>query len=190
MILIKDLSSDGSKIGFSTTEEVDGHGGEYGNVNQLSLWIPSINPECPRPKMLLMPKTPKTRRLVVLYICFAATFTVFVTNLTLTFWAWISKGVDSDGVSTLFQGDCAIVRKLDAGLHALINALSTILLAASNFGLQLVTAPTRAEVDTAHSKGGWLDIGVPSFRNLRKLSKWNIAIWICLTISSVPIHFL
>jgi hypothetical protein len=81
-------------------------------------------------------------------------------------------------------------KKLDTWLHALISVLSTVLLAASNLGLQLVTTPTRAEVDVAHRKGVWFDIEVASIRNLRNISKWSVRVWWFLTVSSIPVHFL
>lgn len=124
------------------------------------------------------------------YACFAATFLVFVINLTITLWAWIWIGVDGDGVSTLFRGDCTTAKNLDTLLHVLINIFTTLVLGASNVGLQLVAAPTTAEVSAAHRKGVWLDIGAPSYRNLRNISRGSIVIYYCLAISSTPIHFL
>ncbi|KAG8527921.1 uncharacterized protein KY384_006837 [Bacidia gigantensis] len=56
--------------------------------------------------------------------------------------------------------------------------------------MQLLAAPTREEVDKAHAKATWLDIGVPSFRNLRQISRSNCTMWSVLALSSLPIHFL
>ncbi|KAK2027464.1 hypothetical protein LX32DRAFT_694763 [Colletotrichum zoysiae] len=47
-----------------------------------------------------------------------------------------------DGVGLLYDGDCETVKRLDRGLHLLIN-LSTGILSASNFCMQLQAAPTR-----------------------------------------------
>lgn len=47
----------------------------------------------------------------------------------------------------------------------MINVLSNIRLEASNLALQLVVALIRKEVDLAHSKRKWLDIGVKSYGN-------------------------
>jgi hypothetical protein len=187
MALMRSFSSDGLNVNFSTTKSKCDLGEEFGSLKQLSLWIPQIDPGHPQAHRFL---TPKTRRIAVLYACFATAFLVFITNLTLTLWAWISIGIEGDGVSTLFQGDCTMAKNLDTSLHVLINILSTLLLGASNMGLQLVAAPTRAEIAAAHSKGAWLDIGVPSYRNLRSVSKGSVIIWCCLAISSIPVHFL
>ena len=75
-------------------------------------------------------------------------------------------------------------------MHVAINVLSTLLLGASNYSMQCLSSPTRREVDKAHSQGIWLDIGVPSVRNLRKLSTTRIVLWWLLAISSIPLHLL
>ncbi|EMD01069.1 hypothetical protein BAUCODRAFT_144643 [Baudoinia panamericana UAMH 10762] len=49
---------------------------------------------------------------------------------------------------------------------------------------------TRAEVDAAHVKGKWLAIGVPSLRNILRMSKWKAAWWTLLVLSSFPLHLL
>ena len=56
--------------------------------------------------------------------------------------------------------------------------------------MQCLSSPTRNEIDKAHSQGIWLDIGVPSVRNLRKLSTTRIILWWLLAISSIPLHLL
>lgn len=56
--------------------------------------------------------------------------------------------------------------------------------------MQLLVSPTRREVNKAHNKGRWLDIGVPSIRNLRSISPIRVVIWVVLGLSSLPLHFL
>lgn len=56
--------------------------------------------------------------------------------------------------------------------------------------MQCLSSPTRSEIDKAHGQGVWLDIGVPSVRNLRRLSTSRIVLWWLLAISSVPLHLL
>jgi hypothetical protein len=90
----------------------------------------------------------------------------------------------------IFIGDCGTASRLNAGLHALINALSTLLLASSNMFMQLALAPTRAELDKCHHRQRWLDVGVPSLRNLRFLSMRNRLLWFLLACSSIPLHLL
>ena len=87
-------------------------------------------------------------------------------------------------------GTCDAVRLYNRWLHLLINALSTILLGASNYCAQLLVAPTRKEVDEAHDDKRWLDIGVQSFRNLRRVSSKRLVVWIFLMLSSTLLHLL
>lgn len=56
--------------------------------------------------------------------------------------------------------------------------------------MQCLVAPSRAEVDKAHSKGTYLDIAVPSVRNLRLISKYKVFLWLVLAVSSVPLHLM
>jgi hypothetical protein len=116
---------------------------------------------------------------------FSATI-VFLFNLTVTAWGTARK----EGDEVIFADDCHKVNKLNTWLHLLVNVLSTILLSASNYCMQCLSAPTRAEVDKAHFKGLWLDIGVPSMRNLRFISKQRVIVWALLGLSSLPLHLL
>jgi hypothetical protein len=110
---------------------------------------------------------------------------VFLINLTVTIWG---STVRQSGI--LFEGDCNRVEYLNTGLHVLINVLSTVLLSGSNYCMQCLSAPTRSEVDKAHAKGKWLDIGIPSIRNIRYLSWQRIILWTLLALTSLPLHLL
>lgn len=90
----------------------------------------------------------------------------------------------------LFTGDCDDARKINTGLHLLINALSTILLGSSNYCMQCLSAPTRYEVDRAHAQKRSLDIGVFSVSNLHRINKKRAIIWAFLGLSSIPLHLL
>jgi hypothetical protein len=94
------------------------------------------------------------------------------------------------GIATIFTGNCKRVGTLTTVLHFLINVLSSFLLGASNFCMQRLVAPSRKELDAAHAKKKWLDIGMPSIRNLAYVSKWRVALWLLLGLSSLPLHFL
>jgi len=90
----------------------------------------------------------------------------------------------------IFRGSCADSTRIDIGLHFLINILSTVLLAASNYAMQCISAPTRTEVDTAHGQRIWLDIGILSMRNLRYIGAKRVVLFLLLGLSSVPLHLL
>lgn len=87
-------------------------------------------------------------------------------------------------------GPCGRARATSLGAHVIINILSTILLAYSNFSMQCLSSPTRKEIDMAHSKQKWLHIGVPSLRNVFFVSRKKAALWIILGASSFPLHMI
>lgn len=114
---------------------------------------------------------------------------VLFINLILTIWA-ISSSEVQNGLGTLQDGKCKRTASLIFWAHLVINILSTILLGASNYSMQCLSSPTREEIDKAHNKGVWLDIEVPSVRNLRRLSTARVTLWWLLAISSIPLHLL
>lgn len=115
---------------------------------------------------------------------------VFIVNLVATILAVTRNNTNQLGQPVFQEGKCSDMRFLNAGLHLVINALSSILLAASNYGMQCISAPTRADVDKAHLRGKWLDIGVPSMHNLRRLPRSRVILWGLLMLSSLPLHLL
>lgn len=96
----------------------------------------------------------------------------------------------NNGFATVYSGDCSEMRSIDTWSSLAINVLSTMLLAASNNGMQCLSAPTRPEISRAHAKGTWLDIGVSSIRNLKHIHGFRVFLWICLGLSSVPLHLM
>lgn len=95
-----------------------------------------------------------------------------------------------DGLGVLMEGDCKKVRSYDSKLHYAINVIATVLVGASNYNMQCLTAPTRNEIDKGHAKGTWLDIGVHSVRNLRHVSSGKVILWLALLVSTFPLHLL
>jgi hypothetical protein len=111
-------------------------------------------------------------------------------NIAVTIFSYSSK-VDSGGSRRiLYHGDCKYARKLNTMIHLGINLISTILLASSNYAMQCLSAPTRREVDKAHACRIWLDIGIPSFRNLARISQMRAFLWLLLALSSLPLHLM
>lgn len=100
----------------------------------------------------------------------------------------VRSGSPSAGVGTIFTGSCDKVKRLDLWLHVVINILGTILIASSNFNMQCLNAPNRKEVDAAHAKGYWLDIGVLSIRNYLYMSWRKKWLWGLLAFSTIPLH--
>lgn len=122
-------------------------------------------------------------------LCAITSGVVFIVNLALTVWVGLKYGLE-DGFGTIQHGHCKETKDLSLWLHVIINGLSTILLSASNCTMQCLASPTREEIDYAHRRGMWLDIGVPSMRNLSKISRTRVIIWVILVLSSVPLHLL
>lgn len=118
--------------------------------------------------------------------CAVAASAVFLINLIIT----IVCSTFGDRKGTLYSGSCEIVGRINYGLHILINVLSTVLLSSSNYSMQCLSAPTRKDIDIAHARGKWLDIGVLSIRNLRCISRKRIILWALLGLSSLPLHLL
>ena len=123
-----------------------------------------------------------------------ACLVVFLTNLAVTIWSIFLPNGSEYGAETgrriMFEGSCEESRNLSIVLHLVINILGTVLLAASNYCMQCLSAPNRDEVDRAHAKNQWLDIGILSFRNLRRISRKRAVLWWLLVLSSVPLHLL
>ena len=115
---------------------------------------------------------------------------VCLINLAATIYGGVRSKVNHDGRKMIWEGDCEKVRKINTGLHLGLNVLSTLLLSASNYGMQCLSAPTRLEVDMAHAQRRWLDIGVLSFRNIRSISGKRATLWALLAASSMPLHLL
>lgn len=90
--------------------------------------------------------------------------------------------------SIFFDGDCERADSINVCLHLLLNIASAGILASSNYFMQVLISPTRAEVDGAHLRRHWLHIGTPSLQNLRYVSKTKRRLWFCFFVTSIPIH--
>ncbi|KAH8897511.1 hypothetical protein GQ53DRAFT_818775 [Thozetella sp. PMI_491] len=113
---------------------------------------------------------------------------VFIFLVSLLFYCCVqAKGLQS---WVFFTATCQSTGQLNLLIHLVINILSTIVLGSSNFFMQILSSPTRADVDKRHSMGIWLNIGIPSVRNLRLLPTRRVVCWLLFLLSSFPIHML
>ena len=154
---------------------------------QVSLELEHVS-STPKPKQ----KTPQGWRFTVI-IGASITFIVLWVNIALLIWAQqrppqIFDGGDDGGTSNLYTGSCSQRDKIIRWSHIAINILSTLLLGASSACMQVLSAPTRKEIDHCHSRRVWLDIGVSSFRNLRWIARRRLLLWILLGLSSIALH--
>jgi hypothetical protein len=123
----------------------------------------------------------------------AASLAALIGNLSFTVWATTRAGSNiQNGVGVLAnEASCEKVKSMNTAIHVMINVLSTVLLAGSNYCMQSLSAPTRAQIDEAHRKAQWVDVGVPSVRNLYcAVSRGNLVLWVLLSLSSLPLHLL
>jgi hypothetical protein len=72
----------------------------------------------------------------------------------------------------------------------MINILSSALLGGSNYCMQRLMAPTRSDIDRAHVQGNWLEIGIPSVRNITAISTGKRTLWFLLAVTSIPLHLM
>jgi hypothetical protein len=56
--------------------------------------------------------------------------------------------------------------------------------------MQGMTSPSRQELDVAHARGNWMEIGTQSVRNLFYIRKSNAWVWALLALTGLPFHLL
>src|SRR5579862_4466400 len=66
---------------------------------------------------------------------------------------------------------------------------------ASNYTMQCLCAPTREEVDRAHMRGAFLDLGMQSLWNIENFNQWKLGrprvlMWWTIGMTSIPLHLM
>lgn len=115
---------------------------------------------------------------------------VLVINVALVIVGFMDRSKLGDCIATLLAGSAYEVQRTSTILHVAINILSTLLLSASNYTMQVLSSPTQAECIRAHERDSWLDVGIPSLRNVRYISPHRRLLWFALALSPVPLHLL
>jgi hypothetical protein len=123
-------------------------------------------------------------------ISLAAAVLILLLNIILSAVGASRASNSSFEEETIFEGDCGHAKYWSTALHALINIFGTVLLGASNYCMQCLSAPSRQDVDRVHAIGKWLDVGTPSIANLRVMKWKQISLWCLLFLSSLPFHML
>jgi hypothetical protein len=125
-------------------------------------------------------------------LVFGSTMSAFVLccNITATIVASRLGTKRSGNILDIMSGDGVAISRWSTIFHIIINVFSTILLAASNYTVQVLCSPTRSDLDSMHAKGLWLDVGLLSLRNLWYLPRGRIALGLLLGFSSIPLHLL
>lgn len=161
-------------------------GPRFATLEYLAHWFPEADPAHPKAQTW---RTWRSKREIVLRGCSIIAALVLAINVAATVYLKMKWKTTGD-LGTIYRGECSKAQQLSSRLHIVINILSTTLLSISNVCMQLLAAPTRQEIDEAHSKFLWLDIGVPSFRNLWHINRKRRVILILLAATSIPLHFL
>ncbi|KAK1635065.1 hypothetical protein BDP81DRAFT_270504, partial [Colletotrichum phormii] len=125
----------------------------------------------------------------------AAALVTFIVNLSFIIWAMTrqsdgSNDIKRPGIGVITSGNCQRIKSWNTGAHVVINIISTVLLTGSNYCMQCLIAPTRDEIESAHAKNNWLDIGIPSIRNFWSIALQRKIVWSLLAVSSFPLHLL
>ena len=118
----------------------------------------------------------------------ALTGLTFLINFGFTMGVIAKKGI-GNGTQKFHEGSCQSLKDVSLWIHLAIIILGTGLLAASNYTMQVVYAPTRDDINRCHGKMKWLDVGAHGLRNLSEIGRMRV-IWLCLAVSSVPVHLL
>lgn len=121
--------------------------------------------------------------------CCTAAF-VLCANVTILLGGLLTDKGYQDGFATLMKGSGTRVSALSTLCHIVINVLSTLFLSASNYTMQVLSSPSRKNIDDAHQQGEWLDIGILSVRNIKAISNKRKVLWWIVGLSSVPLHLL
>jgi hypothetical protein len=104
---------------------------------------------------------------------------------------WAASAFDlSGGIGTIYRDTCDKIKTTGLWLHIAINILSTMMLGASNYCMQCLCSPTRQEIERAHARRQWLDIGIQSLRNLTRIKRPRMILWMFLAGSSIPLHLM
>ncbi|KAF7177453.1 hypothetical protein CNMCM7691_005706 [Aspergillus felis] len=157
----------------------------YATTDMLGRYIPEADPDHPRAISLLRKLS---KRATMLRIQLGLAASVAILNTVVWIWATATHHLDHRGVGTLFTGDCTTTSTTNSLVHLLLNGLSTLFLGTGNYCMQILVAPSRADLDSAHSSGDWLEVGVLSFRNIFRLRPRRLVLWLALGAISTVLH--
>ncbi|KAI2623775.1 hypothetical protein GGS21DRAFT_541348 [Xylaria nigripes] len=88
----------------------------------------------------------------------------------------------------IYSGNCSTATRIKIGTSAAINVFGIVLLAGANYIFQVLISPTRDEISKAHDRKRWLDIGVPSLRNVAFISRPRAILGVIVLIIAIAMH--
>ncbi|KAL7896164.1 hypothetical protein HDV63DRAFT_398161 [Trichoderma sp. SZMC 28014] len=113
---------------------------------------------------------------------------VFAANVAILIVSVRAFPPDALHVGTYKFGNCRDINRINSAIHVALNIASSAFLGAGNYCMQILVAPSRAEIDRAHEQKVSLDIGVLSIRNLSYVKRRRLCAWIILGIFSALLH--
>lgn len=137
------------------------------------------------------PKTQRSTWIKGVYLCAYATVGLLLLNVVLVSvtGGLASRYPGSRGTSSskvFYEGLCQTVSRWSTAFHVIVNIISTCTLAASNYCMQTLVAPTRSAIDIYHAKRRYLRIGGSSLRNLFAISYSQLGLWLILLLTATP----
>ncbi|KAI0123305.1 hypothetical protein BJ170DRAFT_736541 [Xylariales sp. AK1849] len=157
----------------------------YARKDKLSKYIPELDPVHPRAQTL---RVRMSKRSAVLRIQVALAVSVVIANIGITIWIMVHYHPDPRGIGTLSFGNCKEMDTINTVLHVGLNIMSSLFLGAGNYCMQIIGAPSRQEIDTAHANGVSLDIGVPSVKNIWHIQRQRKLFWVLFGICATTLH--
>jgi hypothetical protein len=115
---------------------------------------------------------------------------IFALQLGVTIWSIYAFPSDARGTGTFFWGDCSTIRTADKAAHVALNILSSLFLGVGHYCMQILVAPTREELDSAHRMGKAMEIGVPSLKNLKRIESKRVVTWVVFGAIATLLHVL
>ena len=137
-----------------------------------------------------LPNPPKSFRIGWRFTMACALIgTVLILICNIIFMIWSSQQpMSTNNNFLLFSGDCTAMKTVDTWVHLTINILSTLLLGASNYTLQILVAPAREDIDAIHALHKSVDIAVPSIGNWTFMTLRKRILFSILVVTSLPLH--
>lgn len=158
----------------------------FANAAYLSQYIPGLDPESERAKTF---RTKMAKRSAMLMLQAGAALLVLILSSVFLIWA-VRFRPPVRGVGDFLYGRCSTISFINFAIHVLINVISSLFLGAGNYCMQILIAPSREEINKAHRKGEYVEIGVPSVRNFWYIRWYRIAAWVFISLLATTLHVL
>lgn len=159
----------------------------YAKAEYLSKYIPELDPQHERAKTT---RVKRAKRSAMLMTQMGVAIAVVLIVSSFLLWAVLSYPPDMRGVGTFYTGNCSSTSSANTAVHVILNIASSLFLGAGNYCMQILIAPSREEMDIAHRKGKTVEVGVPSIKNLRHISRKRTVAWLSIGLLGTTLHVL